>query len=361
MIKKMLENRTVPFKNSKQIEISGDWTKSFWKELPVRVYSEPDAVVAFFSQATLPYLWPDIVEYKQYVDSQGDAQRRVRLSWIVAYLHHPYADVLLKTLRDHIPADLLGTLAVNDALADLLVHQNPEVRSEAAKVIWKCGDASLKQIFTILSSQGVLPSGIDPRDARRAVEILRDSCPPSRRQFFGQIALDGFGPTLAGVERELKPGAISFKERVVKPGALGTTCVYEVYVGPSKMDALKFLEGKEVTEGNHFIVVETPDGNWGKDRMGMYAEPPQKKQSKETIGERSGMLTVSIGDTNVGYRVIAVKKGAMGHLPIVLAERVNEAAPTKYVVWAFDGSGFKSGIYENDRAEAQRVFDSRTN
>jgi len=354
-------------KLAKQIEISGDWTKSFWKDLPVRVYSEPDAVAPFFSQATLPYLWPDIEEYKQHVDSQGDAQRRIRLSWIVAYLHHPHADVLLKTLRDHIPADLLGTLAINDALADLLTQPilsqtRSEVCSEAAKVIWTCSDASLRQIFTILSSQGTLPSGIRPPDARRAVEILRDSCPPSRRQVFGELALGGFGPTLAGVEWDLKPGVISFKERVAKPGAFGTTSVYEVYVGRSKMDALKFLEGKEATQDNYFIVVETPEGNWAKDRMGMYEEPPQKKPSKGSVGERSGGSTVSIGDTNVGFKVVAVKKGAMGDRSIVLAERVSDAAPTKYVVWYFShgaGGGFTCGTYENDKAEAQRVFDAR--
>jgi hypothetical protein len=281
-------------KLAKQIEISGDWTKSFWKELPVRVYSEPDAVAAFFSQRTLPYLWPDIKDYKQYVDSQGDAQRRLRLSWIVAYLHHPYADVLLKTLRDCIPSDLLGTLAMTDALADLLVHKSPEVSSEAAKIIWKCSDASLKQIFTILSSQGSLPSGIKPSDARRAVEILRDCCPPSRRQLFGELSLSGFGPTLAGMEWDLKPRVISFKERIMKPGAFGSTCVYEVYVGSSKMDALKFLEDKEATQDNYFIVVETPDGNWGKDRMGIYKEPSQMEEIKETPEKRSDLLDVSI-------------------------------------------------------------------
>lgn len=355
--------RIIDPKLATQIEISGNWTKSIWKELPVRVYSEPDAVAAFFTQATLPYLWPDIREYKQYVDSQEDAQKRVRLSWIVAYLHHPYSDVLLETLRNHIPADLLGTLAVNDALADLLVHRSPEVRSDAAKAVWKCSDASLRQIFTILSSQGTLPSGIKPPDTRRAVEILRDCCPSSRRQLFGELSLGSFGPTLAGVEWDLKPGAISFKERVVKPGAFGSTCVYEVYLGPSKMDALKFLEGKAATEDNHFIVVETPEGNWAKDRMGIYEEPPQKKQSNETAGARSGTFAVSIGDTNVGYKAVAVKKGAMGDRSIVLAERVSDTAPTKYVVWYFDHStgGFKSGIYENDREEAQKVFDGRTN
>lgn len=71
------------------------------------------------------------------------------------------------------------------------------------------------------------------------------------------------------------------------------------------------------------------------------------------------MKTVSIGDTNVGYKVIAVKKGAMEHLSIVLAERMSDSAPSGYVIWAFDGTGFKSGIYENDKTKAQSIFDSR--
>lgn len=74
------------------------------------------------------------------------------------------------------------------------------------------------------------------------------------------------------------------------------------------------------------------------------------------------MLSVRIGDTNAGYRVVAVKKGAFDHLSIVMAERVSDRAPTQYVVWGFDhrpGGGFKAGIYEDNGLEAQRVFESR--
>jgi hypothetical protein len=74
---------------------------------------------------------------------------------------------------------------------------------------------------------------------------------------------------------------------------------------------------------------------------------------------RCGKSSVAVGDLNVGYRVVAVKKGIVEHLSIVLAEKVEATAPTNYVVWAFDGTGFKSGIYENDREEAKKAFDSR--
>ena len=73
------------------------------------------------------------------------------------------------------------------------------------------------------------------------------------------------------------------------------------------------------------------------------------------------MLSVKIGDTNVGYKVVAVRKTALSHLSIVLAEKVTDRAPTPFVVWTFDhspGGGFKSGIYKSEREEAQKAFDS---
>lgn len=75
------------------------------------------------------------------------------------------------------------------------------------------------------------------------------------------------------------------------------------------------------------------------------------------------MLSVRMGDTNAGYRVVNIKKGTSDHVSIVLAEKIDDQAPSKYVVWRFDhnpGGGYKSGIYKNDRAEAQRVFESQS-
>jgi hypothetical protein len=80
----------------------------------------------------------------------------------------------------------------------------------------------------------------------------------------------------------------------------------------------------------------------------------------DKVGDpRDVKSSVVVGDLNAGYRIITVKKGIMDHLSIVLAEKVDAAAPTKYVIWAFDGVGFKSGIYRDDRDEAQKVYDSR--
>ena len=47
---------------------------------------------------------------------------------------------------------------------------------------------------------------------------------------------------------------------------------YEVYRAKTAQQAREFLEGKTVTEKLYYVVVETPEGNWGKDIKGMYKE-----------------------------------------------------------------------------------------
>lgn len=96
----------------------------------------------------------------------------------------------------------------------------------------------------------------------------------------------------------------------------------------------------------------------GDSRVRMVAADTVRKGDTRTSCHRP----VSIGDTNVGYRVVAVKRGSLDHLSIVMAERVSNTAPTQYVVWTFDhrpGFGFVCGVYRNDQAEAQRLFELR--
>jgi hypothetical protein len=45
-----------------------------------------------------------------------------------------------------------------------------------------------------------------------------------------------------------------------------------VYSAPEKADAIAFLEEQTVTHPSFFVVVETPDGNFGKDKDGIYQE-----------------------------------------------------------------------------------------
>ena len=61
--------------------------------------------------------------------------------------------------------------------------------------------------------------------------------------------------------------AVSFKEKIVKNGA-----AYEVYSASSRADAQAFLATKTVTAPQYYIVVDTPEGSFGKDIQGTYQE-----------------------------------------------------------------------------------------
>lgn len=80
---------------------------------------------------------------------------------------------------------------------------------------------------------------------------------------------------------ERKPAAQTSADKpkpvkVVKPTYLRTDQqgpnTYEVYKAPSKASALEFLKTKTVTRGLYYVVIETPEGNWGKDKDGIYQE-----------------------------------------------------------------------------------------
>jgi hypothetical protein len=61
-------------------------------------------------------------------------------------------------------------------------------------------------------------------------------------------------------------------EKMVQ-GTLGmVACTYELYSADSGQEARSFLDTKSVFRQLYYVVVETPEGNWGKDINGMYKE-----------------------------------------------------------------------------------------
>ena len=58
---------------------------------------------------------------------------------------------------------------------------------------------------------------------------------------------------------------VVFVEEVIKG-----KYTYFVYKAASKKDALVFLDTKTVSQPLHYIVVYTPEGNFGKDKDGGY-------------------------------------------------------------------------------------------
>lgn len=55
-------------------------------------------------------------------------------------------------------------------------------------------------------------------------------------------------------------------------GNVEVTFVYEMYQGPNAASAKEFLAKKSVSKQHYYIVVETPEGNYGRDIDGIYKE-----------------------------------------------------------------------------------------
>ncbi|WP_409199899.1 hypothetical protein [Methanobrevibacter sp. DSM 116169] len=64
---------------------------------------------------------------------------------------------------------------------------------------------------------------------------------------------------------------VKFLKKESKNDAFGEN-VWEVYSAPNKESAIAFLEGKVVSKNFYYIVVETPEGNFGRDINGFYQE-----------------------------------------------------------------------------------------
>jgi len=68
------------------------------------------------------------------------------------------------------------------------------------------------------------------------------------------------------------PSKVVFNFEESKPSAMGSTATYRVYKGPDAASAKAFLELNPVNKPMYYIIVETPEGNYGRDIEGMYKE-----------------------------------------------------------------------------------------
>lgn len=66
--------------------------------------------------------------------------------------------------------------------------------------------------------------------------------------------------------------AVVRKEIYKRTGASGAKTTYEVWTAPTAESAKQFLNTRDVKRNFYYLVVETPEGNWGKDCMGVYRE-----------------------------------------------------------------------------------------
>lgn len=63
---------------------------------------------------------------------------------------------------------------------------------------------------------------------------------------------------------------VIFKEKYQKPADATRFFTYEIFEAPDKATAIKFLEGKTVVEPLYYLLVDTPQGSFGKDNGGIY-------------------------------------------------------------------------------------------
>ena len=48
--------------------------------------------------------------------------------------------------------------------------------------------------------------------------------------------------------------------------------IFEVYNGPSRAAAVEFLNGRKVSRKFYYVIVDTPEGSFGRDLTGFYRE-----------------------------------------------------------------------------------------
>jgi hypothetical protein len=64
---------------------------------------------------------------------------------------------------------------------------------------------------------------------------------------------------------------------------------FEVYQAPDAESAKEFLLTKTVVEPQYYIAVDTPDGSWGMDKIGLYLEQLRPWQTDLSLSQCSGM------------------------------------------------------------------------
>lgn len=96
---------------------------------------------------------------------------------------------------------------------------------------------------------------------------------------------------------------------------------YETFRGPDAESAKEYLLTREVTEPQYYVVVETPEGNWGVDRLGLYLEHLLPWQTDVEAAEYEGdvhgianpvSLAMAAKGVNDNF-VVTVECGSCGH------------------------------------------------
>ncbi len=99
---------------------------------------------------------------------------------------------------------------------------------------------------------------------------------------------------------------------------------YQVYTAPSRRQALDFLRAKEVKREREYLIVETPEGNFGKDLIMIFHEGSSEKIE---FGIRLALPKLTKSKTHCtrcGYPVLPAGAGIPGAKEWILLDEMKE-------------------------------------
>lgn len=110
------------------------------------------------------------------------------------------------------------------------------------------------------------------------------------------------------------------KPKFVSKDVQNDGTVYEIYSGTDSESAKEFLATQKISQKNYYMVVETPDGNWGTDIQGLYLESLRVWQvnislaSCEGIAQPFSVFGMQAAARGINDNFIAkVRCGKCGH------------------------------------------------
>lgn len=204
---------------------------------------------------------------KNEAPTEGNSKANIGL-WAEYLLAHPNSQVVVQML-DFAEPGLLSAHTIQNNLAALMIVGSEEIKKAIASRFWH-KVSNRDNFFTILNNRGRMPAGFPGKQIEQAMSILKSHCPGKYMDEYRKYSDKYFVPQSSGVKSIKKPEQlVTFKEEYTRM-VMGNLAIYKVYTAQTKSDALQFLEKLSVTEDMLYYEVETPEGNIGKDKMGIY-------------------------------------------------------------------------------------------
>jgi hypothetical protein len=195
-----------------------------------------------------------------------------REALVVAYLQHPHPRVQQEMFR------YLGNVrhaGIVWLLLEQLADGNSITRDLAAKAIWTnlggngCRWAVQALADEIQGASRFPECPLGPERAIRALDGLVASAPDEA----SRSAIQQHADRHVIIEDRIKdvdPSSVRYVKTEQRDSGGGAQWTYEVYRAKNREHALAFLKSRRVEQEQYYVEVETPDGTFGRDMLGIY-------------------------------------------------------------------------------------------